>query len=520
MPPTPTVASNVPQQQSQNDSVVVSYSVPAPGQLSEYDAITYAGTPLNAMGGTPTAQFYILKSLRPDSARRRALAGTQPYATIVVQPGDTCGNFSSPSSSSFCEQVFYKPTLDPSCVSLNWSVGTSGLGPGLSISFYPTNTGLTAPIYLSVQSLSTSAKGNYTFTATGTCTGAHPKAGSGTYLPGPGEFTLGNVAVNLIDQTANTPGNLITLIDAVGAQESVYAQTNPSAAQSYMVNAISWTIPGSSVGGYTQGNSSSSTIPVSPTTNPVVFFPTAPYAGSADLTFTAYNESAGSAYHASSAYNIQTPTINSVQSPVGGIYNQYGICGLSCLAITANGEYAGENGIQWTVSWTSPGSWVHGQVGMTQLANITVYDQFLSGDPSYQFNDYFPAVDNGPQYGQSSGPVTATLAAGSSASYNAVDDPFVPLRSCLKQVWPYEAYSDFFTFQPDAKGTYVGIPVTIGTMSWQWQAQTTQNPVGTWSAPQIWTPLSATSWAPSSVLPIWYNNAKTELLNEGINTMC
>jgi hypothetical protein len=130
--------------------------------------------------------------------------------------------------------------------------------------------------------------------------------------------------------------------------------------------------------------------------------------------------------------------------------------------------YGGANGIQWNAYWSSPNSYVHGVVGMTQLADITNYDVVATSNKSVFFNDYFPALDYEPQYGQKYGlPQQAALGAGAAATYEAVDSPYVPAPSCLSELWPYEQFTDYFTFTPDPKGNYAGIPVTIASMVWQ-----------------------------------------------------
>jgi hypothetical protein len=257
---------------------------------------------------------------------------------------------------------------------------------------------------------------------------------------------------------------------------------------------------------------------VNTASNPLVFYSTAPYGGTgqtAKLKFKATNVGgAGTAYHAKVGYVINAPFLSSVSAPVGEIFTGHEVQCMGCNVIGAGGTLPALHGIQWTANWTSPNSFVHGQVGMTQIADITIYEEFTSGAAPNDFYDFPPSVDSDAQFGQTSGlPQTATLNAGSTVTYQSVDDPYVRTNSCLSKVWPSEYFTDYFSFQPDAKGSYTGIPVTAGTLSWQWSAYTTHN--GTWSEPVIVTALGSSSLVASTSLPVWYNNAQDLLKSEG-----
>jgi hypothetical protein len=337
---------------------------------------------------------------------------------------------------------------------------------------------------------------------------------------------LANVQVNVIDQTVGT-GSIVKLQDAVGAQESLLAQTTPAAAQSYMGNPIAWTIPFSTtsgsnswVGGYTQTDTSASIVPVNLAANPLSFYPIAPYSANGDITFHAANLSAGTAYHASISYSIQAPTVKITETD-GDI--QVGlVASCLCEAITA-GPVTNQMlipGQQWTAAWTSSSSAVHGNVGMTQLVYNTVYVQYAPAPgatpPSYLYTTYGSALDADlkyPQYSTSGeGPALESLPADTTAHWGSLDDPYIDLRSCLREVWPYYGFTDYFFFLPDPKGNYTGIPATIATTTWTYDAYSLFAD-GDWGNPVTYGPLVHTAPATTSQLPTWTSLAQDDIMS-------
>ena len=466
--------------------------------------------------------------------RRPSYDPLQQYADVVIQPGDACGGM-PPSSSTYCTG-FGWPTspIDPSCGSINAYVDTSQLPAGVTLVNAPLTIGLTDYSYISIAVNQNAAPGSYLFGVGGTCTNSQHTGGA----PGLAYWTLAIVQVDITDATAS--GNVITspasLHDQVGAEESLAVRTTPSSAEPYIVNP-NWQIPYNTstqlqayVDSYTQSPSSTSINSVTTTGTTLHFFPIAPYADSAKITFSASSASAGTAFHATTGFHIEAPTVE-VTTGTGTV--NIGNIAASFFPVLTPGysDQSDSHGIQFNATFTSPSSIVQGQVGMTQLAGVNRWSQPSPppGQPPpdevLQSTYGFGLDGNEPQYGQNitpNAPAQVVLGGGSSASWQALDDPFQALRSCLDGVQAEDFFQDYFNFTPTPKPNYASIPVTVKYVSWEWEAYA-QRPDGLssstsadWGQPGVWEQPTVTAMQSSTDLPQWYENALDTIRQEPV----
>jgi len=401
--------------------------------------------------------------------------------------------------------------------------------------FAPRSTGVTEATQYYVAAATTAPAGMYSFTVSATCTNAGHTGGA----PGPATFSLAVVTTDLVDKTYS-PAVIVTspkiFHDQVGAEESLYAQVAPSDAQPYMTS-MQWSLPvgnGSSqdasyVDSYAQSRTAASYASITSTNvNPMHFFPIAPYNGPGQISLTAQSGTAGTAFHATANMVIDTPTLALDTTP--GHVNIGSIATALTPVLIAGDtiENSSGDGIVWDATFTSPSSYVHGQVGMTQLAGANVWSDpspapGASAPPEvYQSTGGRYDLDSTPQYGQymmdgSNGSVTAALSANGTALWRSVDDPFGALKSCLNGVYVEDWFQDYFNFTPDAKTGWTSIPVTIGYSSWFWQAYATRpdgqtdNTVQDWGSPGVWNSPSSTALQSSTALPMWQANAQDSM---------
>ena len=347
-------------------------------------------------------------------------------------------------------------------------------------------------------------------------------------------WTLGIINVDIVDQTVSPNAKVTapnTLHGQVGAQQSLIAQTDPSGAAAYMLN-YSWSIPYNAdtqlsayVGTYSQSASNASITSVTTTTNPLQFFPIAPFSGG-NIAFTAGWQNAGTAFHAVANYQIDAPTVD-VPTSTGTVNIGNILSSFFPILTPGSSDQSQPSGISWTANFTSPSSYVHGTVGMTQLAGVNRWS-FPSPAPGQtpppsvlqSTNGY--GLDSAPQFGQQSHsaatlPDQVPLGPGGTAQWASFDDPFMALKGCMDNAQAEDYFQDYFTFTPTAKANFGAIPVTVGYMSWSWAAYA-QRPDGQssntsddWGQPGVWNQPSATALQSSTLLPTWTENAQDTL---------
>ncbi len=318
---------------------------------------------------------YFRKRLPRGSKRSRAdISG--PYATVMVQPGDSCGT--NPPAWAYgqaCIGFSYDGLgIDPSCGNIEWNVDSSGLPTGATMAFAPSETAIGDTVAIAVFASASAATGTYTFRVGATCSNAN-STGS---RPGTGEWTLAIISTDIVDQTQSSPATITLpgkLEDQVGAEESLKAKVTPSDAEPYMSN-YSWSIPYSTdvqltayVDSYLQSNDSATVTSVTTTNNPLHFFPIAAYSGGSQLTFSASSGAAGTAFHGATNYVIHAPTLSVDVSThtvnVGTIpANLLHPIPVLIAGWTNENQDSGD-GIVWSATFTSTSSFVHGQAGMT-----------------------------------------------------------------------------------------------------------------------------------------------------------
>lgn len=502
---------------------------------NNYEVVALTGKPTTANRSIPVAHYFRRK-ISSLPAKRKVLDLIEPYATILIQPGDSCGaNPPSWSPGQACLGLSYaSANIDSSCGEISWSVDTSQLPSDVTLSLAPTTTAISDITAFFVNAPTTEPVGKYNFVVSGTCTNPNHQ---GAY-PGPGTFSLAIVKTDLVDKTQSPAATITapgTLHDQVGAEESVYAQVTPSEVQPYM-NTISWSMPyqtsdlnSSFVDGYSQSTTSASYSAITTTdNNPIHFFPIAPQNGPGVMTITAQSGSAGTAFHASTGLIVDSPTVAVTAS--GGAVNVGTIPAASVPVLIAGWTnqnlYSGD-GVEWSATFTSPSGYVHGQAGMTQLAGVNIWSQpspapGMSAPDEQTQTTYGYDLDSAVQFGQvnldeSAGPSTATLTANSSALWRSADDPDALLLGCLDGVQVEEFFKDYFNFTPDPKPNYSSITVTVGYLEWYWGAYAnrpdyqTDNTAADWGDPGVWWAPSPAAVSPSTELPTWGARAQDVL---------
>ncbi|MDP9105170.1 MAG: hypothetical protein M3N49_04465 [Candidatus Eremiobacteraeota bacterium] len=465
----------------------------------------------------------------PTNKARRRKDILPPYATVIVQPGDTCGtNPPADGPGGYCIGFTYATgNIDPSCGSINWYLDSSQV-PGATMTFAPSTTDVSAYTFVYVGAPANTPVGTYPFIVGGTCTNSNAQG----VKPGAGSFTLAIVSTDIMDKTQSPPATVTApagiLHDQVGAEESLYAQASPSDAQPYM-SSVNWSMPYGTPGiqdayvnGYTQTSTSATISPVTTTDNPAHFFPIAPYNGPGQIAFSAQSGSAGTAFHATATMIIDAPTavVNPSPAPVNiGTIPAAPLTPVLTAGWTNEKPFSGD-GMEWSVNFSSGSQFVHGQAGMTQLAGINIWSR-TSPPPGTEYfqgtNGY--ELDSDPQFGQvlldgTTGTKTVPLGANSTALWRSVDDPSVPLRSCLYRVEVQEYFKDYFNFTPDPKPNFTSIPITVGYLEWSWLAfaDRTQpdNTATSWQL-GVWQQPTVTFSQGSTTLPIWSGLAQNEV---------
>jgi hypothetical protein len=185
-------------------------------------------------------------------------------------------------------------------------------------------------------------------------------------------------------------------------------------------------------------------------------------------------------------------------------------------------------GMQFQASWSSNNSDVVGSVGMTQLVSANLQWWYVNGDSVS--TSVVGMIDSGPEYpqvnlltGAVNGPQTVNLQSQSSATWRSLDSPSMPLYACDDLALDYNAFADYFFFQPTPKPNFASIPVTIATGSWSWEGGASK-PDSYVNDDEHWTLLSVPqmqpSWTPNGVqleLPEWSGGiAVNSLLAQGL----
>jgi hypothetical protein len=403
----------------------------------------------------------------------------------------------------------------------------------VTLLYAPATTAIGDIVSLYFAAAANAPVGTYNFIAAGTCTNSNSQG----VRPGPGEFTVAVITTNILDQTQSPPATITapaTLHDQVGAEESLYAQVQPSSAQPYM-SSLSWSVPYSTdtidesfVDGYVQSQSSASFTSISTTNNPLHFYPISPYNGPGQVSFAAQSGTAGTAFHATANMIIDAPTVSITTT--GGTTNIGTIASSLSPELTAGftNENDSGDGMTWNATFSSSSGYVHGQVGMTQLVGANVWS-----DPSpapgatappevYQSTSGEYGLDFAPQFGQvnldeSKGTDTAALSANGTALWHSADDPSISLGSCLDARYVEDFFQDYFNFTPDAKAGYSTVTVTVGYLEWNWEAWASRpdnesdNTVADWGTPNVWVQPSASAAEPSTQLPLWDMQAQAAL---------
>lgn len=509
----------------------------SPGTVGEKVFVRATGTITSSRQRRPVG-FFIRRQRVAQESLDISSATPAPYPDIIMQPGDSCGA-TTPNAANSCFATTYAGQgIDSSCGTISWSYDTSDLPAGVLLVAAPTNTAVNGIVYEYLSVAETVPVGNYTYSATGTCSNSNYSGNE----PAPGTFSLSIVNVSIVDQTRASPVATLNatpgpIVDVVGDQQMLVAQASPSAAQSLM-SSPTWTIPYSGddptvayVSGYVRSKTSATVdAAVNLNANPLAFFPIA--AASGQLTFSASSFAAGTAFHATSNYTIVSPAV-SVSATYGAVNQGTCMCAapgsveqvLVAGPVIENAPASPVPGVSWTATFSATSPLVAGVGGMTQLANEFLYTQ-PSPAPGATYapgvyggtNNAFES-DSGATYPQSllsavpTVPVTVTPTV-----WSGISSPFFQLYSCSDFSQFDASFEDYFTFKQVPKPGYSSIPVTLSKMEWQFGTYSFRNDgllTGGWVGALNYDPLSGSPAAQTTELPVWSANLQATRANQG-----
>ena len=237
------------------------------------------------------------------------------------------------------------------------------------------------------------------------------------------------------------------------------------------ISSQSWSVSGTTVGGYNASTNSGQTVSTNFTQQSTTFYWVTAQTG-ATVTYTV-NLSDGAQASATATFNVSGPTNVTVTATAGTVVIQYN-------DEMSFGDSSGTPGMSFQASATMP-TGTPGTFSWVQVVVSSCYTDTPPGSP----------------YCLTPNALDSTYPYDSGAS--AADSPNVGLTSDLSQVSDTDSFDMYLMWNP---GTANSIPVPLGFVAWGWSGDATQNQsTGVWSLNSSSIP--SHTFTPSQSFPQW-----------------
>jgi len=240
------------------------------------------------------------------------------------------------------------------------------------------------------------------------------------------------------------------------------------------VSSQSWTVPGTTIGGYTATLSSGSTTPTGFTQQSTTFY-WVDAAASRSVSYTV-NFNNGTQSTAQMAFNVEGISGLMVQSSPGTVQISSGKLRF--------GDNMNNPGANFSASYSSVPADFQGLFSWTQLINSSnwTYAPVQTGSTC----SAGPGLDMYVSY---------------TTGQNLDDSPGVPLISGFSDLTAAGSFSSYLMWQPYGTGMSTSIAVPLGHMNWSWSGEAQLNN-GIWSV--VSNPVQPTpSWSATLDFPQW-----------------